>query len=260
MNTVPIHTISSGKRGRRGPAFARSFRRGPAGLNGSQLKLLAVLFMTVDHVGLTLVEQGILGGTAGSASAWWYVDLILRGIGRLAFPIFAFLLAEGAFHTRHEKEYGFRLLVFALISEIPFDLALFGSWFYLGYQNVLFTLLISYLSILGIRRNLRHPALQILSAAAGCAAAALLKTDYGAMGVLMTVLLYWSRGSALRTAAGVAAAVIDSISWAGISALAFVPIHFYNGERGRFPGKYFFYIYYPAHLLAFYVLLRLLFG
>ena len=150
--------------------------------------------------------------------------------------------------------------MFALISEIPFDLAVLGSWFYLGYQNVLFTLLISYLSILGIRRNLRHPALQILSAAAGCAAAALLKTDYGAMGVLMTVLLYWFRGSALRTAAGVAAAVIDSISWAGISALAFVPIHFYNGERGRWPGKYFFYIYYPAHLLAFYVLLRLLFG
>ena len=85
MNTVPIHTISSGKRGRRGPAFARSFRRGPAGLNGSQLKLLAVLFMTVDHVGLTLVEQGILGGTAGSASAWWYVDLILRL--PLAFPV-----------------------------------------------------------------------------------------------------------------------------------------------------------------------------
>lgn len=260
MNTVPIQTVSSGKRGRRGPAFSRGFGRGPAGLNGSQLKLLAVFLMTVDHVGLTLVEQGFLGGIAGGESPWWYVDLVLRGMGRLAFPIFAFLLAEGAFHTRHEKEYALRLLVFALVSEIPFDLALFGSWFHPGYQNVLFTLLAAYLAILGIRKNVRRPVLQVLCAAAGCGAAALLRTDYGAMGVLMTVLLYWFRGSVLQTVVGAAAALLDSISWAGISALAFVPIHFYNGERGRWPGKYFFYIYYPVHLLVFYLLLRLLFG
>ncbi len=260
MNSVPIQTVSSGRRGRSGPAFARSFRRGPSGLSGSQLKLLAVVLMTVDHVGLTLVEQGILGNMIGSESWWWYVDLILRGVGRLAFPIFAFLLAEGAFRTRHEREYALRLLVFALVSETPFDLALFGSWFYPGYQNVLFTLLAAYLAILGIRKNTRRPLLQILCVAAGCGAAALLRTDYGAMGVLMTVLLYWFRGSVVQTVAGVAAALIDSISWAGISALAFVPIHFYNGERGRWPGQYFFYIYYPAHLLFFYVLLCLLSG
>ena len=236
--------------------------------SGSALKWIAIAVMLLDHIGACLLEVFVLNvhgnsplaGQIGNLYFWYDFDQILRSAGRMAFPIFCFLLVEGALHTRSPKKYLLRLALFAAVSEIPFDLALFGSWFYLGYQNVLFTLLISYLSILGIRRNLRHPALQILSAAAGCAAAALLKTDYGAMGVLMTVLLYWFRGSALRTAAGVAAAVIDSISWAGISALAFVPIHFYNGERGRWPGKYFFYIYYPAHLLAFYVLLRLLFG
>lgn len=259
MNTVPIHTVSSGKRGRRGPAFARGFRRGPSGLTGSQLKLLALLFMTADHVGLTLVEQGILGGAAGTDSPWWYVDLVLRGIGRLAFPIFVFLLTEGAYYTRHEREYGFRLLIFALVSEVPFDLAVFGTWFHPGCQNVMFTLLIAYLSILGIKRNLRHPILRVLCAAAGCGAAALLRTDYGALGVLMAVVLYWFRGSLLQTAAGVVAAAVDSISWAGISALAFIPIHFYNGKRGYFPGTYFFYVYYPAHLLVFWGLLRLIF-
>ena len=233
------------------------------GISGSTLKLIAVISMLIDHTAATVIRSMLISPAFSSPDTQQTLRMIYsvsRDIGRLAFPIFCFLLVEGFLHTRNPKKYAGRLFLFALISEIPFDLALFGSWFYLGYQNVLFTLLISYLSILGIRRNLRHPALQILSAAAGCAAAALLKTDYGAMGVLMTVLLYWFRGSALRTAAGVAAAVIDSISWAGISALAFVPIHFYNGERGRWPGKYFFYIYYPAHLLAFYVLLRLLFG
>lgn len=260
MNTVPIQSYSSGKRGRGGLSFARGFRRGRGGISGSELKLLAVILMTLDHIGLTLVEQGALGGGLETAPAvWWYVDLLLQGLGRLAFPIFAFFVAEGAFYTRHKKEYGLRLLIFALISEIPFDLAIFGQPVYLGCQNVMFTFLLAYISILGIQKNARRPVLKVLCGAAGCAAGAVFQTDYGAVGVLMVILLYLLKGSSFRTLAGVIVAGLDSIGWFGLAALAFVPLHFYHEERGRFPGKYFFYCYYPAHLLVLFLLLRIIF-
>ncbi|MEG1773614.1 MAG: TraX family protein, partial [Oscillospiraceae bacterium] len=105
------------------------------GLSGFSLKLIALASMTVDHAGVVLFEQ----------LEW------MRMVGRLAFPIYAFLLVEGFVHTRHRGRYCLRLGMFALLSEWPFDLAVFGGADMRG-QNVFFTLLLGVLMLWGCER------------------------------------------------------------------------------------------------------------
>lgn len=268
MNEVPIQCYSSRGRGRRrGPSFGRS-TRGRFQMTGSELKLLGAVFMALDHIGVVIVERGILksGNPAqmhqilktASGRNWWYADRVLRCIGRLAFPIFLFFLVEGFMHTRHKKDYGKRLLFWAVLSEIPFDLAIFGTWFYPNYQNVLFTLFFAYLTLCAIQYFRRYFWMQVFCTVLGCFAAWLFKVDYGAAGILIAVLLYWFRGSILQAEVGAVACAIESLNCFGLSALAFIPISFYHGERGRKPGKYFFYFFYPVHLFLLFLLYSLL--
>ena len=110
-------------------------------LTSFQLKWIAIFSMAVDHTGALLFPE-----------AMW-----MRGIGRLAFPIFAFLLTEGFFHTADLYRYLARLGVFALLSEIPYDLALSGTWWNPQRQNVFFTLFISLLLLLALERSSGWP-------------------------------------------------------------------------------------------------------
>ncbi len=112
------------------------------GITGNTLKIIAIVTMLIDHIGVAIFENGMLKYQDNSLAWVSIANLVLRTIGRIAFPIFCFLLVEGFFHTRDIKKYGTRLFLFALISEIPFDLAVFDTWFYPGYQNVYFTLFI----------------------------------------------------------------------------------------------------------------------
>ena len=122
----------------------------------------------------------------------------MRTIGRLAFPIFCFFLVEGFEHTRDRKKYALRLFLFALISEIPFDLAFSARVLEFEYQNVFFTLLIGLLTLLAFHaveeRKDWHPLIRtILLAmvvAAGMGLALWMKTDYDAKGVMCILLLY----------------------------------------------------------------------
>lgn len=133
------------------------------GLSGSTIKLIAIIAMLIDHIAATVLERmimrsGYLIATISSESLenWMNEHLLLYGsyffmrmIGRFGFPIFCFLIVEGFMHTRSRLKYAMRLFLFALISEIPFDFAFMGKWFYTGYQNVFFTLFLGLLALCG---------------------------------------------------------------------------------------------------------------
>jgi len=221
-------------------------------LSGSALKLLAIVSMLVDHLAAFL-WRGVPWCMAplfsiGSRPISAYV--LMRMFGRIAFPIFAFLLVEGFIHTSSRKRYGIRLLVFALISEIPWNLVHSGTLLYPG-QNVFFTLFIGYLGLCAIERftgaKLAWSLIGLL------AASVLLKVDYGCSGYGFILLLYALRKQELLRAI-IGCCVLGS-RW--IAGTAFIPIAMYNGERGFIKGKagkYFFYLFYPLHLLVIYFL------
>lgn len=225
-------------------------------MTGSALKWIAILTMLIDHMAAALLDplvyggyygkmHGLFFGSASQSTFIWY--MIGRFIGRLAFPIFCFLLVEGITHTRDIKKYGARLALFALISEIPFDLALLGSLSF-DAQNVFFTLLFGLLSIYCIQQIPRST-LWAGGAVVWVVLSQLLHTDYGAFGVLFIILLYLLRADRKKLCIAGAVAVL----WEITAPLAFVPIYYYNNERGR-QNKYFFYLFYPGHLLLIYLI------
>lgn len=242
------------------------------GVPGSVLKWVAIITMLIDHIGVVLLygwaKYRHFWGPGIESLNFYY---LVRSIGRLGFPLFCFLLAEGFVHTRSRWKYLLRLFVFTLISEIPFDLAFNGAWIEFGSQNVFFTLTLGLLAImLWDRLTLGggdcppwRVLAAILCATALGAAAHYMETDYGAMGVALILVMHllrdrpWTRDLA---AGGVLAAMIPFGShWIELfGVLAFPLFHLYNGQRGR-QSKYFFYVFYPAHLLLLALIARLLF-
>ena len=116
---------------------------------GAHMKWLAIVSMLIDHVGAVLLEHILLAGFASSDafSTVYTIYKVMRGIGRFAFPVFCFLLVEGFVHTSNRTKYLRNLVVFAIISEIPFDWAIFGTPVYWGYQNVFWTLAAGFIAI-----------------------------------------------------------------------------------------------------------------
>lgn len=200
--------------------------------------------MLTDHIGAILLVP---------YPAPYY---ICRLVGRIAFPIFCFLLTEGFFHTKNRSKYFLRLFLFALVSEIPFDLAFSHVWLERDYQNVFFTLSIGLLTIWGLNGAEKflsdNPGICLLCRlavmASGMLAAWRLKTDYGETGVLIIILLYMLHAN--RVLSMTASCIVLCLSNAlEISAFAAIPLtSVYNGKRG-ISLKYFFYLFYPAHLL-----------
>lgn len=237
-------------------------------LSGSTLKIIAVVTMLIDHFGACVLERGFLRmqAIADQPGLWqslYRLDRILRTIGRISFPIFCFLLVEGFLHTRDRKRYAFRLFLFALISEIPFDLAIRGTFSDMAYQNVFFTLLIGlvmmiFCDLVSQRfAGYMQAAAHALVIGVAMLLAFLLHTDYSWHGILSIAALYlFRRDKRMQTIAGAA-----TFYWESAAMLAFLPILFYNGKRGL-PLRYIFYWFYPAHLallwaLTAYVLLCL---
>ena len=188
------------------------------------------------------------------------IYMAMRIIGRFAFPIYCFLLVEGFQKTHNVKKYLGRMFLFALISEVPFDLAFSGKAWYPAYQNVFFTLLLGLLVIAGLHLVEQHFAgttvgktilrvgLNAVIILTGCVLALVLKTDYDFKGILAITVLYLfrNRKKAQMWAGVIIFLLMDSLEM--FAALSFILIWFYNGTRGR-QNKYFFYFFYPAHLL-----------
>lgn len=239
------------------------------GISGSTVKMIAIIAMLIDHIGAGVVGRYIsstgmppLNSAEGMQwmseyGGWMMLYTVLRMIGRLAFPIFCFLLVEGFEHTRDVKKYAVRLFAFCLISEIPFDLLFKGRVLEFSYQNVFFTLLLGLLTMCVFRYIEQQTGWNggvkaVFYAAAliaGMAAAEFLRTDYGAVGVFSILVLYVFR----KKKAGQIVAGCVVFLWEKMALLAFLPIGFYNGKRGR-KMKYFFYFFYPVHLLLLYFL------
>lgn len=227
-------------------------------MNGFTLKLIAIITMMIDHTGAILLPDQI-----------WF-----RIIGRMAFPIFAFLLVEGFFHTRNIYKYMFRLGLFALISEIPFDLAFENQLISTGGQNIYFTLLIG-MAMIGLIEWVRNKygtdsmntrLLSICIFVLSCLVAAILKTDYASLGILLIFSLYFYRENKMIQAIavfvilGYLGGVIQGIGFIAIIPFALVGIIFcgYNGEKGR-NIKYIFYFFYPVHLICLYLISNMIF-
>lgn len=219
------------------------------GLSGTALKGIACVTMLIDHVGASCLENGFLSAPAAPAGLA-ALDLVLRLIGRLAFPIFCFLLVEGFLHTHDVKKYIGRLFLFGLLSEVPFDLAFFKTPFHWGNQNVYWTLALGMLAMALLQKSEDadgNAAWTGRLAALACAVVAQLAgTDYGAIGVALIVALYLTRNDRRYQCILGAVLMLFEIT----APLAFVLLWFYNGERGRCPqwAKWAFYGFYPVHL------------
>ena len=197
-------------------------------LSNSVLKCIALISMLIDHVASVLLrgDQTVLIALFGKQLTLY---ALMRFIGRIAFPIYAFLIVEGFVHTRNRKAYGIRLLVFALISEIPWDLEHTGS-FFSWTQNVFFTLFLGYLGLCLIEKlkdgenRLKNTFLLI-----GLLVISILsRADYGCTGFGFILMLGLLRDYPIPRA--IAGSCFLSSKWQ--AGLAFIPIAFYNGKRG----------------------------
>ncbi len=204
-------------------------------LSGSALKCLALITMIIDHTAYVLLSKGTR------------IYVVMRAVGRLAFPIYCFLIAEGFLHTRDRKKYGIRLFLFALISELPWNLMNRGTLLY-EKQNVFFTLLLGYLGLCAVEYFKARPRYRLCALTVLFLTAVFLKADYGAAGYGLILLLYVLRDQKILQA-GLGSCFLSG-SWK--AALAFIPINLYNGERGFVRSawmKYAFYVIYPLHML-----------
>lgn len=211
----------------------------PSVLSNTQLKIIAVVSMLIDHICMVLYPAD---GTA---------EIIRLTVGRIAMPIFAFLLCEGFFHTKSRFKYGRNLLIFAVISEPFFDFARGGTFFNLEYQNVFFTLFAALMMLIILDRlTFNNTILQIPVVAAFLLGAWLLNLDNDVAVIAIAAIFYffhWHNFYLQCIIACTASTLANSTP--GIF-LSFIPLSMYNGKRGR-TGiflKYFFYAFYPLHL------------
>ena len=238
-------------------------------VTGFTLHMLAMLFMLFDHMWITVVR----------GNDW------MNCLGRLSFPIFAFLIVEGYMHTSDFKKYIRRMFLFALISEIPFNLVSAGSVIYPFHQNVLWTFLLSLLCIHLIEkaRKTQKLWLQIITCvlvvSVGYLLGILLMVDYNSAGIMTVLVFYFFRGNRFVHRFGQflglywinfnllggmtyvlnVASIEFSIPRQAFALFALIPIWLYNGKRGMSNSwiQYFYYAFYPLHLLVLCILSRI---
>lgn len=235
---------------------------GKMDLSAAALHILAMAFMLMDHLWATLLP----------AQEW------LTCVGRIAFPIFAFMAVEGYFHTHNLKKYLLRMLIFAVISEVPFDLMYGGTWFYPVHQNVIWTLMMGLVGIhlMETVRKKKSTFVYILVSAIVVILGGLLGTlsmvDYYGMGVLTVFIFYFFRGRKWWCLLGQMLALYwvnvellgglmypirlfgmeFELCQQGLALLALLPIWLYRGRQGYHskPFQYFCYAFYPSHMLV----------
>jgi hypothetical protein len=212
-------------------------------LSGNLLKIIALISMTIDHIGLNLMGNFIP----------------FRIIGRLAFPIFAYMIAEGCHYTRDKTRYFGGVFLLGLLCQV-------GYYFYENslYQCILITFSLSILLIYALDVAKKKGGAAYLLPLLGLAVTAVICTllpdwipgfhvDYGYWGVLLPVFIYLGQGYWSRlalTALGLLLLCHNPSSVQMYALFALIPLALYSGKRGKLKLKYLFYIYYPAHLVV----------
>lgn len=252
-------------------------------ISSAFLKHIAYLTMFIDHFSVVVLGAyvqwlSVQRAPAGTAAFAYHMG---RHVGRIAFILFAFMASEGFRYTHSRKSYLLRLFAFALISEVPFDLAIENSLFSMEAQNVYWTLFLGILALCFLEKLHEKPLFQVLGVLLCCVAAVLLKTDYMIMGVLLIVVFYLCRGSFRHQfvfgsctiyagqvmlyvikywGKGIPLSVYMQASTSELYGLfAFCFIYYYNGKKGRQLPKAFYYWFYPLHLLLLYGIKLILF-
>ena len=235
-------------------------------LSCNVLKLFACIVMLIDHVAFGIIHNYMIAH-AMDILPETYTKLqnvynVLDGVGRLAFPIFAFFLVEGFVRTRSVTKYAIRLGIFAVISEIPFDLGLFGKMFKWDHQNIILTFFIALLMLVVIKyldENISGLSRPVIWLAIVCTVIAfsdvssLIYCDYSWKCMLLTSVLYILRSTgAFRLIAGAA-----SVSMGKYAPISFLLLYFYDPAiRPKY--KYAFYVFYPLHLIIIYFIARMI--
>ena len=236
-------------------------------INSFYLKILAMVLMVCAHLWSTVI-----------AGHNW-----LDAIGRLAFPIFAFQIVEGFYHTKNFKKYLLRIFLFALVSELPFNLMAEGAWIYPFHQNVMFTFCIALL-FMGWTEKVRGASKwrfvlrMTVSVIGGFLLGFLTMVDYFGYGILMVLVFYlfrnmrfgwigqlvcmiyinWEMMGGLVYPVELFGRTVD-IPQQGLAVLALIPIWLYNGKQGPHSKvmQYAFYAFYPVHMTVLAILMRL---
>lgn len=222
------------------------------GLTGNQLKLLAMITMTIDHIGFILFPQHI----------------IFRIIGRLSMPIYAFFIAEGCRYTRNRLKYLLTILAVAAVCQVVAYITTSTL-----YMCILVTFSLSICLIYLVDNFLRKPTVwTVLAGLAGFFAARFIcqtlpdllpgtdfAVDYGYAGVLIPVCTYLGTTKWQKlgwTAVGLLCLCLSSggIQWYSLASLLLLAL--YNEKRGKYSMKYLFYVYYPAHTAILYLIAR----
>lgn len=232
------------------------------------LKIVAVASMLLDHSLKILPLEELLPGLGLSEGGVLLLLNAVAPLGRIAFPLFAFCIAEGCVHTRRGRSYLLRLAGFGLLSELPFRLAFGIPPLEFGLRNVFFTLLLGACACMlyGELRGRGAGPASLLPPAACALAAELLGSDYGGLGVLLifSAYVFQEKRGRLLAMSGVLAVLylvqlplsVQASGWDWAACVAYWLFSllgvglllFYNGRKGR-GLKWGFYLFYPTHLL-----------
>lgn len=248
------------------------------GITSSTLKIIAIIIMFIDHFAAIIISESVKH-IGNNYSYIEYKEIyervvnlyyVMRIVGRIAFPIFIFLMLEGIRYTRNKYKYLLRMFIFAIISEVPFALAIRGEITGFSATNVFFTLTIGLAICIIIEKLLDKKKkwtiiIILVVVAIGEYVAYILNTDYSYLGVFAIVAGFIAKSfiannnkhingiSCEKTSQIVCAITICLVLFLsqGIErfcVLSLIPICLYNGDRG-IRLKYFFYAFYPLHLL-----------
>lgn len=239
------------------------------GLSQEALKGIACITMLLDHIGIIFVLEHVQNATGADKSFLRDVYETLRIIGRISFPIYCFLLVEGIFHTHDPKRYGLRLLICAVLAEIPYDLVFYGmvTW---KKQSVMVTLLLGLL-MLEVMKRCPNLLLRLLVTIPFAYLAQQLPMDYGAKGILVIALFALTREMphkmllhflglwCIFSANDMLARnwqKLFSVAIQDWATLAAIPIALYDGRKVTKNKlvQWAFYLFYPAHLVALYLI------